>query len=153
MKYDVPHGDAFEIHTLVLDLNGCLSVKGIIPVGVKEKLAELKDAGFRVILFTGDIRGTAGALCADLGIEYIIAGTSDLKEAEMLKLDFSKCAAIGNARIDIGMFKHAKVSVLTLQAEGIHVGALPYVDIIVPTIIDAFDLFLDEKSLVGTLKE
>lgn len=153
MKYNVPHGESFEITTIVLDLNGTLSVNGAIPSGVKEKIDALRQEGFKIILFTGDQRGTAKDLCSDLGIEFKIAGTGALKEAEMLKLDVDKCAAIGNARIDISTFKHAKISVLTLQAEGIHAKAVAHADIIVPSIVDALDLFLNKNSLCATMRE
>jgi soluble P-type ATPase len=71
----------------------------------------------------------------------------------MLKLDCKRCAAIGNARIDIGTFKHAKLAIMTLQAEGIHAGAIKYAHIILPSIIDALDLFLNPNSLCATLRK
>lgn len=152
MKYKVPHQEEFEIDTIVLDLNGTLSVHGKIPKNIKQKIDKLKQQGFKIILFTGDQRGTAHKLCGNLGIDYKITKTAKEKEKEMLKLNGKKCAAIGNARIDIGTFKHAKLSIMTLQAEGIHVGAIKFVDIIVPSIIDALDLFLNPDSLCATLK-
>lgn len=153
MLYKVHHGEEFEINTLVLDLNGTLSVNGKVPKGVKLRITKLKQQGFKIILFTGDQRGTAGKLCKDLGIEYRITSTGADKEREMLKLKGKTCAAIGNARIDIGTFKHAKLSILTLQAEGIHVGAIKYAQIIVPSIVDALDLFLNPNSLCATLRK
>ena len=56
------------------------------------------------------------------------------------------------ARIDIETFKHAKISILTLQSEGIHVDVIPFADIIVPSVIDALDLFIDKDSLIATMK-
>ena len=70
----------------------------------------------------------------------------------MQQFDKEKTAAIGNARIDIGTFQNAKISIATLQAEGIHSGILSYVDIIVPSIESALQLFIDKKSLEGTLR-
>jgi P-type E1-E2 ATPase len=153
MRYNVPFGESFEIETIVLDLNGTLSVNGIIPKGVKGVISQLKKEGFKVILFTGDQRRTAGALSKKLGIEYRVTLTSRDKESEMRKLDTEKCAAIGNARIDRGTFKHARISILTLQAEGIHASMINQVDIIVPTINDALRLFLNKDSLCATLRK
>jgi len=152
MIYKVPHGEKLEIDTIVLDLNGTLSIRGLIPKGVKSRVKILHERGFKVILLTGDQRGTASKICSYLGIEYKVAQTAAEKEKEMLKLG-KNCAAIGNARIDIGTFKHAKLSILTLQAEGIHVDALKYVQIIVPSILDALDLFIDQNSLCATLRK
>jgi len=153
MEYKVPHGETFVIDTIVLDLNGTLSVNGKIPEGVKERIDKLTELNFKIILFTGNQRGTADNLCNRLGIEYKVTHTGKEKETEMLKLDTKKCAAIGNARIDIGTFKHAKLSILTLQSEGIHAKSIPYVDIIAPSILDALDLLINKDSLCATLRE
>lgn len=152
MKYSVPGGEDFELDTIVLDLNGCLSVHGEVVEGVAPRIAALKESDFKIVLFTGDIRGTAKEICDSLGIEFVITHSGAEKEAEMKKLG-PNCAAVGNARIDNGTFKHARVSVLTLQAEGIHADCLGKVDIIVPSIVDALDLFLHPDSLCATLRE
>lgn len=152
MIYNIPEVGEIEIDTIVLDLNGTLSVNGQVVDGAKERLSALRQMGFEVILFTGDQRGTAGDLCSDLGIKFHKAVTSKEKEELFLKLDVEKTAAIGNARIDNGTFKHAKISVATLQAEGIHTGILQYVDVIVPSINDALDLFIDKNSLCATMR-
>ena len=152
MRYSVRGGETFELDTIVLDLNGCLSVHGELVPGVEPRIVALRESGFKIILFTGDLRGTAAELCGHLGIDFTLTQSSIEKEAEMVKLG-PNCAAIGNARIDNGTFKHAKVSVLTLQAEGIHTGCLDKVDIIVPSINDALDLFLHPDSLTATLRE
>lgn len=153
MKYTVSHGKSFEINIIVLDLNGTLSVHGKIPWGVKGRLDKLKRAGFKIILFTGDQRGTADVLCRKLSIEYKVTQTEKDKEREMVKLNKNKCAAIGNARIDLGTLKHAKLSIVPLQAEGIHPRVLAHADILVPSILDALDLFLHPDSLCATLRE
>lgn len=153
MKYQVPEVGEIEITTIVLDLNGTLAVKGQIVEGAKEKIAKLKKMGFRIILFTGDQRGNAAELCADLGIEFFKAGNSEEKEKLFLELDTEKTAAIGNARIDIGKFKHAKVAIATLQSEGIHTGIIEHVDVIVPNINDALEFFIDPNIFSATMRK
>jgi len=37
-------------------------------------------------------------------------------------------------------------------AKGIHAGILKYIDIIVPTINDALDLFIDPNALIATMR-
>lgn len=152
MKYDIPQVGSIEITTIVLDLNGTLSVNGAIPEGVQERLIQLRDLGFAIILFTGDQRGTAAQLCNDLGIELQRASSGEEKEALFLKLDTEHTAAIGNARIDIGTFKHAKLSIATLQAEGIHTDIIEHVDVIVPSITHALDFFIDPDILAATMR-
>jgi soluble P-type ATPase len=153
MKYQVPEVGEIEIKTIILDLNGTLSVNGKIPGGIKEKLSKLKEIGISVVLFTGDQRGTAADLCDEYGIDFVRTKNGIEKEEAMTKYDSETTAAIGNARIDIGTFKHAKVSVATLQSEGVHSEVLKYVDIIVPTINDALDFFIDPDTFSATMRK
>ncbi len=153
MVYQVPGVGEIELNTIVLDLNGTLSVNGVIPDGVKERIDKLKQLGFSIVLFSGDQRGTAGAICKDLQIQLIRCGTSIEKEIAMDQLPGDKTVAIGNARIDIGTFKKAKIRIATLQNEGIHREILDYVDVIVPSINAAFDLLIDTDSFCATMRK
>ena len=153
MKYQVPEVGEIEINTIVMDLNGTLSVNGKIPEGVKEKLAKLKALEINVVLFTGDQRGTAADLCKEYGIDFVRTKSGLEKEEAMKKYDSETTAAIGNARIDIGTFKHAKVSIATLQSEGIHSGIINSVDVIVPSINDALDFFIDTDTFSATMRK
>ena len=152
MKYAVPEVGEIEITTIVFDLNGTLQVNGKIPDGVKERVSKLKAKGFLLVLFSGDVRGNASDIAKELGIEFRKCANGKEKEKEFLTFDTNKTAAIGNARIDIGKFKHAKLSIATLQAEGIHVEILKHVDVIVPSINNALDFFLDEEVFKGTMR-
>lgn len=152
MRYVTPEIGSLEINTIVLDLNGTLAVKGKIVNGAKERIQNLKKLGFKIILFSGDQRGNIKDICDDLDVEFKKASSQAEKEQFSLELNCEKTAAIGNARIDIGTFKNAKLSIATLQAEGIHTDILDYVDIIVPSINDALDLFIDSDSLIATLR-
>lgn len=143
----------YEINTIILDLNGTLSVKGKVPKGVLPRIKKLKKLNYKLILFTGDQRGTAKAICKKLNIDYKITKTSKDKEREIKKLKPSTCAAIGNARIDISTFKLSKIAIATLQAEGIHTKVLKHIDLLVPTITEALDLFIDLDSMIATLKQ
>ena len=152
MIYHIPQGETIEINTIVLDLNGTLTVKGILSKETAELIQQLQEQGLRLVLISGDIRGTAKDIADKLGMELYLGKTSDEKAEQMQQFTKETTAAIGNARIDIGTFKNAKIAIATLQAEGIHTGILPFVDILVPTINDALRLFLDKKSLEGTLR-
>lgn len=79
MTYDIPGQGQFEIQTLILDLNGTLSVAGTVPDGVKERLDQLKAKGLKVLFFTGNTRNDADDLA--------------------LELEPEACASIGNRLI------------------------------------------------------
>lgn len=151
MKYDVPRVGILEFDTIVLDLNGTLSVKWKISDETKEKISKLRELGFTIYLLTGDARWTGQALCDNLWIDLVVTQGSDEKAAFMKKIGKEKTVAIWNARIDIGMFEHAGLSIATIQAEWIHRTILQYVDIVIPSIEDALDLFIDWDSLRATM--
>ncbi|HWZ66091.1 MAG TPA: hypothetical protein VNX65_04880 [Patescibacteria group bacterium] len=152
MTYDIPGQDQLEIKTIILDLNGTLSVAGIVPEGVKERLAKLKLAGFKLVFFTGNTRNDADELSADLDIEWRLAKNAGDKRDLALGLEPETCASIGNGLIDLELMKSVKLRIVTLQAEGVHVQTMLNSDIVVPNINDALDLFIDQQRLVATLR-
>jgi soluble P-type ATPase len=153
MIFNIPKGESFEINTIILDLNGTLSVRGYVSNSTKQLINKLKNLEYRIVLISGDIRGNAKKIADELEIELLLGDTSDKKAIQTKNFNKETTAAIGNARIDIGTFMSSKISIATLQSEGIHTGILKFVDIIVPTINDALSLFVDTKSLEGTLRE
>lgn len=152
MEYILNTGKKLTLNKIVLDLNGTLTVKGELLKGVKEKITKLRKLGFEIFILSGDARGNAKTIAKKLNVDCLIAINSKEKAKIMKTLNPKECVAIGNARIDIGMFKNAKIRILTLQAEGIHAKTIPYVDIIIPSILDALDLFIDKNSFLATMK-
>lgn len=153
MTYDIPGQNQLEIKTLILDLNGTLSVAGTVPEGVKERLDQLKSKGFKVLFFTGNTRNDADELAASLGIEWKLAKNAEDKKNLALELEPETCASIGNGLIDLELMKAVKLRIVTLQAEGVHVQTMLNSDIVIPTINDALDLFIDEQRLIATLRK
>ena len=153
MNYDIPGYGKIEIKTLILDLNGTLSVAGKVPDGVREQLEQLKTMGFKVLFFTGNTRNDADDLAANLNIEWKLANTAAEKRDLAMEMQPETCAAIGNGLIDLELMKVVKLRILTLQAEGIHVQTMLVSDIVVPSINDALDLFIEEKRLIATLRK
>lgn len=152
LNYQVPGVGTIEIDTLVIDSNGTLTVKGEIVQGVMERIHSLQARGVNVVMISADQRGTARSLAKSYGISYYEASNSREKEDALLALGSSNVAAIGNARIDIGLFVQSVVSVATMQSEGIHKDIISKVDVIIPTINDALDFFLDEDTFVATMR-
>lgn len=152
MTFDVPGVGQIVIETIILDLNGTLSVGGKVVPGTIQRLASLKNLGYRLVLFTGTTRGDADVLAATLGIEWRLAKDGQAKRKLAMELGADTCASIGNGRIDAPMMEAVALSILTLQAEGVAVETLTVSDVIVPTIVDALDLFIDADRLVATLR-
>lgn len=153
MLYNVPGLGEVELKTIILDLNGTLSVGGVIPAGVKERIDSLKEMGFKIVVFTGNTRGDADQLAASLGIEWKQAQNADEK-AELAKdMEPATCVSIGNGLIDIELMKAVALRIVTLQAEGVHVQTLMNSDAIVPSINDALDLLIDPNRLIATFRQ
>lgn len=152
MEYVLNTGKKLTLSKIILDLNGTLTVNGQIPKGVPERIKKLQKLGFEIIILSGDARGNASQIAKKLNVKCIVANGSKEKSKEIKQLNPKECIAVGNARIDIGMLKLAKVSILTLQAEGVHTKTIKYADIIIPSINDALDLFIDSKNFLATMK-
>lgn len=153
MDYEIPGVGTLTIKTIILDLNGTLSVGGVVPEGVKSRLEKLKEMGFSIVFFTGNTRNDADDLAKELGIEWRLAKNAEDKRSLALELDPETCASVGNGRIDLELMKTVKLGLVTLQAEGVHVETLLACDIVVPTINDALDLFIDPQRLIATLRK
>ena len=151
-KYEIPGREQFEVKTIILDLNGTLSVGGRVPDGVRERLEQLKARGFRIVFFTGNTRNDADELAKDLGIEWRLAKNASDKRRLAEEIEPDTCASIGNGLIDLDLMKAVKLRIVTLQAEGVHIQTMLQSDIVIPHINDALDLFLDEQRLIATLR-
>lgn len=153
MKYDIPGQGELVINSIILDLNGTLSVAGKIPDGVSERLKALSEAGFKLVFFTGNTRNDADDIAKELGIDWKLAKDADDKRSLALEMNPGTCASIGNGLIDLELMKAVRLRIVTLQAEGVHVQTLLNSDIAVPSICDALDLFLDSQRLIATLRK
>lgn len=153
MKYNVPGIGELELRTIILDLNGTLSIGGEIPDGVKERLLKLKELGYKILFFTGNTRGNADKLAEQLGVDWVLAEDGEAKKQQALKLHPETCVSIGNGLIDLELMKIVKLRIVTLQAEGVHVQTLLNSDVVIPSINDALDLLLDSSRLVATLRK
>ncbi len=153
MIYDIPgREEPLILNTIILDLNGTLSVGGEIVPGVHDRLRSVHQLGFEAVLFTGNTRGDADQVADELGIDWIQAKTAEDKKNEALKRDPETCVSIGNGRIDLELMKAVRLGIVTLQAEGVHYETLAASDLIVPTINDALDLLIDSSRLVASLR-
>jgi soluble P-type ATPase len=152
MRYNIPGQEPFDIDTLILDLNGTLSVGGVIPEGVKQRLDVVQRLGFKAVLFTGNTRNNADELASELGIDWKLAKTTEDKRDLALEIGADTCASIGNGLIDVELTKAVRLGIVTLQAEGVHTQTLLAADIVVPTVNDALELFIGTSRLTATMR-
>lgn len=150
----IPEGETFQLQHLVLDMNGTITVDGLLPEGLSQRIDKLKSE-LNIYLLTADTFGTGAKVAKELGIEIITVssanGTKD-KADFVSSFELSEVVAIGNGNNDVDMFKLARLSIVIIGKEGCSVAALKNADIAVTHINDALDLFINPLRLVATLR-
>lgn len=154
VSISIPGRGDLELHHLLLDLNGTLTVDGVLLEGVKERIAFLKTK-LNVYLLTADTFGTGARVADELGIEIFVInphhGTEDKRDFAG-SLEPEGVVAIGNGTNDSGMLEHARLSIAIIGREGCSLAALRNADIVVNDINDALDLLIKPLRLVATLR-
>lgn len=149
----VPGWGSVELENLVLDLNGTLTESGDFIPGVLDDLEKLKVRGFRVYVLSGDTRGILKHIFSDTSeIEPVVAGTAEEKRAFVESIGAERTVCLGNGNIDVEMFKVARLSICTIQAEGATTKAMLQADIVVTHIKHALEILLDSEKLIATLR-
>jgi P-type E1-E2 ATPase len=150
----VPGFGTLRIAHLVLDYNGTLAVDGALLPGVKRRLAALRSA-LRIHVVTADTFGKAHASLAglDCRLEIVKSGGEDrAKAAYVRRLRPERVACIGNGRNDRRMLRVAALGIAVVQAEGASTEALAAADLVVPSVSDALELFLNPRRLTASLR-
>jgi soluble P-type ATPase len=149
----VPGWGSVELENLVLDLNGTLTESGDFIPGVVDYLEKLKARGFKIYVLSGDTRGTLKrALPGSSEIDPVVTRTAHEKRAFVESIGAERTVCVGNGNIDVEMFKVAGLSICTIQAEGATTRAMLQSDIMVTHIKHAFEILLDPKKLIATLR-
>ena len=154
MVIEIPGRDSLHIKNIVLDFNGTLANNGIISEEAKNILKEL--AGYyELFVLTADTYGNAAEACSGLPVVLKTfpnerAGAHKLEVIE--ELNSEHCACVGNGYNDINMFSKAALTIGVLGEEGICGKLVQNSDIIVNSIEDGLELFLDTKKITATLR-
>jgi len=143
-----------ELHHLVLDVNGTLTIDGQLIPGVKERIKNL-NGKLDIHLVTADTFGQGADIATELGTEFSRVdanqGGKDKKEY-LLKLGKGNTAAVGNGYNDIQMLEEAVLGIAVIGNEGCSAEAIRRADIVVNDINDALDLLLNPKRIIATLR-
>ena len=149
----VPGWGSIELENLALDLNGTLTESGDFIPGVVDYLERLKAKGFKVYVLSADTRGVLQQtfkLSPD--IEAVVTETAEDKKRFVESIGAETTVCVGNGNIDVEMFKVAKLSICTVQAEGATTKAMLHGDIVVAHIKHALEILLDPDKLIATLR-
>ena len=149
----IPGQGTFELKNIVLDLNGTITETGAFIPGVVEGFQALRRAGFRIFVLSGDTKGTLAQTFKDFPyIQAVLTPTAQDKRTFVESIGPAHTACIGNGNIDVEMFKVARLSLCTIQAEGSTTKAMLQADIVVTHIKHAMEILLDPHKLIATLR-
>lgn len=154
----IPGRDTIEIHHLVCDLNGTLTLEGELLPGVADALSRLKDK-LEIHIVSADTFGRLPQMRAVLGesvrhFHTLQAGSEAEQKLEYVEaLDASTVAAIGQGTNDRLMLKGAALGVYVISPEGSALETMLSADIITPDILRALELFLNTTRLKATLRQ
>jgi soluble P-type ATPase len=150
---DIPGFGSLELENVVLDLNGTLTEAGDFIPGVLGYLDALRAEGLKIYVLSGDTRGGLKQIFElSPDIETVLTETAEDKRTFVESIGPERTVCIGNGNIDVEMFKVAKLSICTVQAEGATTRAMLEADIIVTHIKHAFEILLDPAKLIATLR-
>ncbi|WP_457561245.1 HAD family hydrolase [Caminibacter sp.] len=151
MKYEIPGFKEVEIKYIVLDYNGTIARGGEVIEGVREYLKELKK-DFEIFIITADTNGSVKRNMGDEVKIHILSSKNHTQEKADFVKSLGNSIAIGNGNNDELMLKEADLSICVIEEEGASVKALLSSDIVVKDIFDAFELILNPKRMIATLR-
>ncbi|HCF50810.1 MAG TPA: ATPase P [Syntrophomonas sp.] len=154
LEVDIPGRGLLKLTHLLLDVNGTLTVDGILIPGVKERVELLKDL-LSIHLLTADTFGRGVAVASELRTRFkrvdSTQGGLDKKDY-LYKLGRGNTAAIGNGYNDIYMLQDAALGIAVINNEGCAAEAIRRADILVNNVVDALDLLINRNRLIATLR-
>ncbi len=154
IEIEIPGYEKFIFKKAFFDLNGTLSIDGIIKSSTYNLLKELSKK-IEINIITADTLNVASTLFKNLNVNLIkLKNLNGGKEkAEIVeKNEPEHCVAFGNGYNDHLMLEKVKLGIIVLQEEGISIKSLLNADIIVKNIDDGIMLLLNEKRLIATLR-
>jgi len=154
MRIVIPGRGSYDIHHLLLDMNGTIGLDGALIDGVAERLALLPQT-IRPVIATADTHGGASVVGERLGVETIALKPGNEAEAKLAilsRLGAERTVVVGNGANDVLALWECAVGICGLGQEGASTAAALAADILVHDIRDALDLLLHPRRLVATLR-
>lgn len=155
IEIEIPGRTNLRISHLFLDFNGTIAKDGALIPGVKPRLMKLARK-LQIIVLTADTHGTARQTLGKLQITVRVVGSGREKRrilrAFKTRSRAQAIVAIGNGRNDVAMMKSADLGIAVIGPEGLSCDLLRHASVLAPNILDALDLMLKPKRLIGTLR-
>jgi soluble P-type ATPase len=150
----IPGFGQLHLTTLVCDYNGTLARDGVLLDHVRTRLPRIAEK-LRVHVVTGDTFGTVHNELRGIPCEIGVMPPEDQAEAKVkliTRLGAQNIVAIGNGRNDRLMLAAVALGIGVVGDEGMAGEAQQASDVVVRHIVDAFELLLEPRRLVATLR-
>ena len=155
IEIEIPGRKRYQLHHLVLDVNGTLACDGHVIDGVAERLRQLSGQ-LAIHLLTADTHGKQDEIDTVLKVkaQRMRTGNEAEEKANYVdRLGTESVVAVGNGANDTAMLERAVLSLTIIGPEGVSVETLKKADVVVKDINDALDLLLHSNRLVATLRQ
>jgi P-type E1-E2 ATPase len=155
IELTIPGRGPLRIEHLVTDVNGTLSLDGILIDGLSKRIASLRDR-LEIHVLTADTFGRQDAIDEQLKLKAIRvqpgneAGT---KADFVCELGAERVVAIGQGTNDAEMLKAAALGICVMSKEGVAVETLISADMVVPDIFSALDLLDKPLRIIASLRK
>ena len=153
MLLNIPNVGEVEIKNIVLDYNGTVAKDGRVKENVK-KYIEILSENFNIFVITADTHGSAAQNLNGVkaNLHILTSDTHTIEKAEFVK-SIGYVFAVGNGSNDSLMLKEAQIGVCVIEDEGASVKSVLNADIVCKSIENAFELLINPKRIVATLRE
>jgi len=154
IRIDIPGFGNLSITDIVMDYNGTIAVDGHPVEGLKDRF-EYLDNYLNLHVITADTHGTVVEKLKDYKCRLtVISGENQdrLKSEYIRNLGADSSVSIGNGKNDSMMLKCSKVGIAVVMEEGCAIDSLLSSDIVVRSVLDALDLFINQSRIRATLR-
>ena len=154
LEVTIPGKGVYHFENLVLDLNGTITLDGVLIEGVAERLQTL-GTKLRIFILTADTLGKGQELADSLGLEMkkLAPGNEHIRKREAVREAGSEqTIAFGNGANDALMLREAALGICVLGREGTSGETVRECDVLVPDINAALDLLIKPERLIATLR-
>lgn len=155
IELNIPGYKKINIDNIVFDYNGTLAVDGRLMESIKEKLIEISKY-VKPYIITADTFGTVRKNFEDIDVEIKIISKENgsIDKLNLIKqLGANSTIAVGNGNNDELMLRESVIGVSILGSEGLSTKALLASDIIINDIKDIFDMIINKKKMIATLRK
>jgi soluble P-type ATPase len=149
-----PDQDPLEVEFLFVDFEGTLASDGRIHPKAKDKI-NLLSKRIRIHVFVKNGQALPGKTFRNMKAEivYLTEGSSSKQKTDrMEKLGAGRTVAIGNGLDDARIIEEAGFGICVIGKEGASGEAVRKADLVVMSVLDAFDFLLKPLRQKATLE-